>query len=287
MAAPADVTIIMPALNEAAAIADTIRALRSTLPDAELMVIDDGSTDETAALAERAGATVLKHNRNRGYGAAIRTGIKAATREFVLTCDSDGQHTPDDVKGVMDACEGDIAVGARTVDSHTPAVRIPGKWILRRFGNFLAGEKLPDLNSGLRIMRRSVILKYLHLMPTGFSFSTTSTFAFLKAQHPITWVPITVKPRQGKSSVRQWKHGPQALLLMLRLTVLFEPLKVFLTVDAGLLMLTLISLAIDLGSDLQKGINQVTVTLAIATLLVFLFGLLCDQVSAMRRELHE
>lgn len=288
MASAADVTIIIPAFNEEAAVGDAVHTLRKAIPDAELIVVDDGSTDTTPTLAAQAGATVLRHERNRGYGAAIRTGIKASQRDYVLTCDADGQHTPEDVCRLIDACDGDIAVGARTTStSHTPAIRVPGKWILRRFGNFLAGEKLPDLNSGLRILRRSVILKYLHLMPSGFSFSTTSTFAFLKAHYPITWIPITVKPRIGKSSVRQWKHGPQALMLMLRLTVLFEPLKVFLTVDMGLLMLTLISFAIDVSADAEKGINQVTVTLAIATLLVFLFGLLCDQVSAMRRELHE
>jgi hypothetical protein len=131
------------------------------------------------------------------------------------------------------------------------------------------------------------VLKYLHLMPTGFSFSTTTTFALLKGGHPIHWVPITVRPPATTSTVCQWKHGPQALLLVLRLTVLFEPLKVFLTVDAVLLALTLISFVVDFVANDRLGIGEVTVALSIATLLVFLFGLLCDQVSALRREIHE
>ena len=124
-------------------------------------------------------------------------------------------------------------------------------------------------------------------MPRGFSFSTTSTFAMLKGNYRVHWVPITVKKRIGESSVRQWKHGPQTMLLMLRLTVLFDPLRVFLWTSGFLFLLTLFSLVLDFVTAKEFGIGDVTVSLSIATLLVFLFGLLCDQVSALRREIHE
>lgn len=282
------VTIIIPALNEADAIGNVIMDLRDAIPDAEIVVVDDGSTDQTGEIAEKAGARVIRHDSPCGYGAALRTGILASEREYVLFCDADGQHTAADVARVLEAGQDcDMAVGARNKTSHVSLARAPGKWILRRFADFLAGRKIPDLNSGLRVIRRNIILKYLHLMPRGFSFSTTSTFALLKGNYRVRWVPITVKKRIGESSVRQWKHGPQTMLLMLRLTVLFDPLRIFLGLSGFLFLLTLLSLVLDFVSSVEFGIGDVTVSLSIATLLVFLFGLLCDQVSSLRREIHE
>jgi len=285
---PDHVTIIIPAFNEAGAIGPVIERLRTRLPEAELLVVNDGSSDATAAIAEAAGAKVISHPRNRGYGAALRTGTLQAAREYVLFCDSDGQHSVEDVSRIIEASDGcDMVVGARTQESHVPLSRRPGKFILRRFADYLAGEKIPDLNSGLRMIRREVLLKYLHLMPAWFSFSTTSTFAMLKTNRKIKWVPITVVERVGKSTVSQWKHGPQTLLLLVRLTVLFEPLKVFLQIAAGVFALDVLSFALDLINYQRLHISPTTVLLGMASLLIFLFGLLCDQVSALRRELHE
>ena len=179
------VSIVIPAFNEAAAIGPVIEQLRARFPESELIVIDDGSKDATAQIAEKAGARVIRHPRNRGYGAALRTGTTQATRDYVLFCDSDGQHSADDVGRIMEAGDDcDMVVGARTQVSHVPMSRRPGKFILAKFADYLAGEKIPDLNSGLRMIRREVLIKYLHLMPHGFSFSTTSTFAFLKTNRP-------------------------------------------------------------------------------------------------------
>ncbi|HOV75645.1 MAG TPA: glycosyltransferase family 2 protein [Candidatus Hydrogenedentes bacterium] len=283
-----NVSIVIPAFNEAGAIGPVVESLRVRLPEAELIVVNDGSSDDTASIAEAAGATVVSHPKNRGYGAALRTGTLQASRAYVLFCDSDGQHSTDDVARLIEACDGhDMVVGARGQDSHAPLARRPGKRILTLFADYLAGEKIPDLNSGLRMIRREVLLKYLHLMPSGFSFSTTSTFAMLKTNRHILWIPITVAARVGQSTVRQWKHGPQTLLLLLRLTVLFEPLKVFLVASGILACFTLASFAIDVMASGRINLGDSTVLLGVASLLVFLFGLLCDQVSALRRELHE
>ena len=288
MISPAHIDVIIPALNEASAIADVVRALRSELPELNVTVIDDGSSDGTGDLARAAGANVLRHPNPRGYGASLRTGILAAERDYVLFCDADGQHSAADVRRVIEAIgDNDMVVGARGADSHSPASRRPGKRIIRWYADHLAGQKIPDVNSGLRAIKRDVILRYLHLMPTGFSFSTTSTFALIKGLHNVAWIPITVVKRKGTSTVKQFKHGPMTLLLILRLTVLFEPLRVFLEMAGILLALTLLSLAKDLVMDFGKGLGAVTVVLALATLLVFLFGLLCDQVSAIRREMHD
>jgi len=230
---PSQVSIVIPALNEEAHIGLLVSSLRLRFPKAEVIVVNDGSTDSTAERAEVAGSRVISHNRQLGYGAALRTGIEMSCREYVLFCDGDGQHSVDDVGLLIKECEGyDMVIGARGSDSHSPFLRRPGKMLLRWFANYLAGEEIPDLNSGLRIFKREVIVRYLHLMPQGFSFSTTSTFAILKSsrRYKYKYVPINVAKRVGnKSTVRQLRHGPQTLLLMLRLSVLFEPLKVFLT----------------------------------------------------------
>ncbi|MFC1705966.1 glycosyltransferase family 2 protein [Planctomycetota bacterium] len=284
---PDDVSIVIPALNEEAAIGILVTALREKLPEAQLTVVDDGSTDGTPRLAADAGARVISHDRCRGYGASLRSGVTASTREYVLFCDGDGQHSVEDVVRLVAACDDcEMLVGARDSKSHVPFVRAPGKFLLRRFANFLAGERIPDLNSGLRIVRKSTLLKYLHLMPPGFSFSTTTTMALLKGNHRVQWQPITVAKRVGKSTVRQWKHGPQTIMLMLRLTVLFEPLKVFLYAAAFLFVLSTASFVVDLEANKGFGIGDTTAMLSVSTLLVFLFGLVCDQISALRREFH-
>jgi len=281
-----NVSIIIPAFNEEEVIGSVVKSITSAFHDSEIIVVNDGSTDNTAGEIAESGITVLNHDHNRGYGASLKTGTRAATREYVLFCDGDGQHSVDDVRRLIKECDGyDLVVGARHSASHRPIIRRPGKFIMRKFANFLAGTKIPDLNSGLRIFKRDTLMRYLHLMPDGFSFSTTSTFTIMKSNRKYKYIPIKVRKRTGKSTVNQLKHGPQSLLLILRLAVLFEPLKVFLTVSGILAVLSIISLVLDLIST--GGIADVTVFLSIATIIIFMSGLLCDQVSAMRREKHE
>lgn len=285
---PDRVSVVIPALNEELSIGHIVESIKTRLPNAEIIVVNDGSTDQTEDSARKAGAIVLSHDRCIGYGASLRTGVEAATGEYVVFCDGDGQHTAEDVARLVDACDGyAMIIGARDKMSYTPFLRMPGKAIIKHFANYLAGEKIPDINSGLRIVNKDILMQYIHLMPKGFSFSTTSTFAFLKTNRRIKWIPITTIKRSGESSVRQIKHGPETLLLLLRLSVLFEPLKVFLTVSGILFLLTLASFTIDMIATKGQGIADTTVLLSISTLLVFMFGLICDQVSALRRELHE
>ena len=239
-------------------------------------------------LANQAGALVVNHDSRRGYGAALRSGILASTRDFVLFCDADGQHRIEDVARVMAECSNcSMVVGARTTNSHVPINRRPGKFIIQHWANILANQKIPDINSGLRIIEKYVLLKCLHLMPTGFSFSTTSTFALMKGNYAVKWVPITVQARKGESTVKQLRHGPETMMLMLRLTVLFEPLRVFLFVTFVLFGISFFSFAYDMIATNFQKVSITTEFFSISTLLVFLFGLLCDQVSALRREFHE
>ncbi len=285
---PDKVTIIIPALDEEPSVGRVVHELVERFPHAEIIVVDDGSADETGRIAGEAGARVIRHDRCRGYGAALRTGVRASAREWVLFCDGDGQHSTRDVGRLIAECDdADMVVGTRTRESHVSLARAPGKFVLGCFANYLAGEKIPDINSGLRIIKREILMKYLHLMPMGFSFSTTSTFALLKGNYRIHWTPITVRKREGESTVRQWKDGPRTIMLMLRLTVLFEPLKVFMTATGVLLLLSIVSFTVDMVITHGKGIGDTTVILGISTLMMFMFGLLCDQVSALRRELHD
>lgn len=285
------VTIVIPAFNEVSGVAPVVAGLRQRFPRTSVIVVDDGSSDDTASEARKAGARVISHDRNRGYGAALRTGVEAAASEYVLFCDADGQHSPEDVARIIEACgDWDMIVGVRGKDSHAPLLRRPGKMVLRLFSNYLAGERIPDLNSGLRALRRDLLLKYMHLMPTGFSFSTTSTFAMLKTQRRVKWVPIKVAKRVGKSTVRQLTHGKDTVLLMLRLAVLFEPLKVFLAVTKLLVLACLTSFGLDVFrmiNDRTGGVGDMTVVLSVSALIVFMSGLLCDQISALRREFHD
>ena len=287
MLAPSQISIVIPAYNEESAIEGVVSMLSTELPDSEILVIDDGSTDATKLRAEQGGARTISHQHNSGYGASLHTGVQSARNPFILICDGDGQHSASEaLKLVHTWDDHDMVIGARGKDSYQQRTRAPGKWILRHFANFLSGQKLPDFNSGLRLVNRSLMLQYLHLMPAGFSFSTTSTFALLKAKARIAWVPVTVQKRSGKSQVRQWKHGPQTIMLMLRLIVLFEPLKVFLPIAGLLFVLALGSFGNDLSEIGKSGITDMTVILLISTLGVFLFSLLCDQISAIRREMH-
>jgi len=283
-----EVSIIVPALNEEQSIEQVVRGLVTSFPSSEIIVVNDGSTDKTEMLANQAGALVVNHDSPRGYGAALRSGVLASTRDFVLFCDADGQHRIEDVARVMAECSNcSMVVGARTTNSHVPINRRPGKFIIQHWANILANQKIPDINSGLRIIEKYVLLKCLHLMPTGFSFSTTSTFALMKGNYAVKWVPITVQARKGDSTVKQLRHGPETMMLMLRLTVLFEPLRVFLFVTFVLFGISLSSFAYDMIATNFQKVSITTEFFSISTLLVFLFGLLCDQVSALRREFHE
>jgi glycosyltransferase involved in cell wall biosynthesis len=282
------VSIIIPALNEEQSIEQVARGLVTSFPESEVIVVNDGSTDRTEMLAGQAGALVISHDSPRGYGAALRSGILASSRDFVLFCDADGQHRIEDVAQVMAACSNcSMVVGARTKNSHVQINRRPGKFILQHWANILAKQKIPDINSGLRIIEKRVLLRCLHLMPTGFSFSTTSTFALLKGNYAVKWVPITAQARKGESTVKQLRHGPQTMMLMLRLTVLFEPLRVFLFVTSLLLGMSLVSFGYDMIATDFRRVSNTTQFFSIATLLMFMFALICDQVSALRREFHE
>jgi len=284
------VTVVIPAHNEEGAIGDVLTRLRAALPASvvEIIVVDDGSTDHTAEIAEAAGVTVLRHPNNRGYGASLKTAIRRATGDYVLTMDADGQHRLEDVAKLCASIAGadapDCVIGHRTQLLHSRLWRMPGKWLLTRMARVLTQTEIRDLNSGLRIMRREVLLKYMHLCPQGFSFSTTITFALASRGYQIEFVPIQVEPRIGRSTVTM-KTGFQTILLVLRLASLFNPLRVFLP-------LALFCIVFGIGWTIPYMVDGEGVTVAsmlsiLTGVLLFALGLICDQVAQLRLERYE
>lgn len=284
-AAAPSVTIVIPAYNEAEGLG---RVLADLLPAGlarEVIVVDDGSTDATAAIAEAAGARVLRHAANRGYGSALKTGIRAASTDLVLTMDADGQHRLDHARALCQAAGSlDMAVGQRTRLLHSPLWRMPGKWLLGFLAGRLVRRRIPDLNSGLRLFRRDVVGRYLHLCPEGFSFSTTITLCLLARGYAVAWVPIEVEPRVGRSTVTV-RAGLETLVLLLRVACLFNPLRVFIPIS---LICGLAGVAWGIpylwwGRGVSVGMLLALVT----ALLLFVLGLLCDQISSLRLEKYE
>jgi glycosyltransferase involved in cell wall biosynthesis len=286
------ICIIMPAFNEADAIGEVLDRLMPMARDNgwDVIVVDDGSSDGTGNIAEEHGATVLTHSRNLGYGAGLSSGARATDADIVVFIDADGQQDQNDIPRLLEHIgKYDMVVGARTKDSHIDLHRRPGKKVLKWFADYLAKERIPDINSGFRAFKRDILLRYLHLMPQGFSFSTTSTFAMLKGGHEIKWIPIKTTKRVGTSTVQQLRHGPETIMLMLRLTVLFDPLRVFLPLSGVMMLLAFIATAINIAQDLLNGIYRMAVPttalfLGISAVVIFMLGLLTDQVSAIRRE---
>lgn len=268
----------------------TVRELRRECPEVEIIVVDDGSTDAMpAALQRLEGVKVLTHARNRGYGAALKTGIRGTSRPYVAWYDADGQHRPRDLVAVaLPVIEGeqDAVIGVRGRDSAKQRDRAAGKLVLNWVARLVSGERIPDLNSGLRCFCREVIVRYLHLLPDGFSASTTSTLMLVKRGYRVGYVPIVAQARLGTSTVRVVSDGIHTLQLILRIVVLFEALKVFTILGAALF---LPGAVYGLAMALQHGRGFPTLagTAVISGILTVFMGIIADQVVELRKERFE
>lgn len=284
-------SLIVPAYNEDKGIGDTLRGLVERFGDrAEIIVVNDGSTDRTAEICARQhGVKLVDHKRNFGYGAALKTGVIEATGKWVCFFDADGQHDPADVERLCEeAAQGDaeMVVGSRGHHAFKHLARAPGKMVIHAVAQLLVWRKIPDLNSGLRIVERDVLMRYLHLLPNGFSASTTMTMIMMSRNYSVRYIPIMPRPRVGKSQVRQLRDGILTLALLLRLVTLFNPIRFFLPISILLLGVGITYGAYKLhqfGTGLSTGSLLIVGMGAIA----FFFGLLCDQVSQLRLERFE
>jgi glycosyltransferase involved in cell wall biosynthesis len=281
-----ELSVLIPAFNEAGGIRSVVEGVLAHQPQAEIIVCDDGSTDGTSEALEGLPIRVVRHRVNRGYGAAWKTLASRATGRTIVFFDGDGQFDPADIARVaaVRQTEGhDMVSAARTSGEGRPLGRRPGKWVLRIFANWFAGSRIPDVNCGLRAFDRRTFLPYLTILPDGFSCSTTSLLAYLATGRDVGFVDIAVRRRTGTSSVRMLRDGLGTLLLIVRLTMLLSPMRVFLPTSL-LLMLTGIVYSVWEALARGLGVPVLGATLVINGLIVFLFGLLSDQVSALRLE---
>lgn len=282
------VSIIVPAFNEENSIGNVLQGLAAWRDRAEIIIVDDASTDRTAEIAEQAGFRVIRHRLNKGYGAALKTGIRACQGDIVVMMDADSEHNAAQISNLLnDFGDNDMVVGARAKGSHAPLIRRPGKWLLSQVANYLAQTEIPDLNSGFRAFRKDVAKLFLHILPNGFSFTTTLTLALFKEGYNIAYVPITTTPRVGTSTVNPIRDGLNTMMLIIRIIALFDPLRVFVPTSAVLFLTGVVYWLADLLLRQRLNIPSGAIILILASVIIFMFGILADQVSAIRREKYE
>lgn len=279
-----NLSVVIPAYNEEGAIAPVLAELLKTLLDAgiesEIIVVDDGSTDQTAREARRAGARVLRHRSNRGYGAALKTGILAAKFDKIAITDADGTYPARYLPSMLSALENaDMVTGARTgKDVNIPLIRRPAKWTLNRIANFVAKASIPDLNSGLRVFRREVVLQYFPILPDQFSWTTTITLAMHCDKYAVKYVPIDYLERTGKSKIVPWDAATFATLI-LRTAMLFHPLRVFMPIVIMFLAYGSGKAFVDLVITRDKNISASAALALLSALFVLLIGMLGDAIA--------
>lgn len=277
------VSVVIPAFNEAAHVAEQVRDVAGVLDGSgwqyEIIVVDDGSADATATEAATTGARVIRRVANGGYGSALKLGIRLARFDWILITDADGTYPVEAIPRLLaEAPTNSMVVGARIGESvRVPLERRPAKWFLNRLASYLAGRHLPDINSGLRLMRKSLVQRYEHLLPAGFSFTTTITLAAACNGHPVTYVAIDYRQRLGTSKIRP-RHAFDFTLLIVRTIVFFNPLKVFLPLGGLLGLAGIAKFAYDLGRD---NLSESAVLGVLGALIVWAVGLLADQNARM------
>lgn len=274
-------SIIIPAKNEETAIGAVITAAKTEYPEAEIIVINDGSSDSTAVVAEHAGARVITHPVSLGNGAAIKSGARAATSNILAMMDADGQHNPRDLSALLRKLdEGhDMAVGARISGSHASFGRLFANGLYNVVATYLSGSRILDLTSGFRAVRAERFNEFLYLLPNGFSYPTTITMAFLRSGYPVCFEPMTTEKRIGKSHIRPVRDGIRFFAIIFKIATLYAPLKIFLPLS-GLFFAT--GFGWYVYTYLTDGrFTNMSMLLFSASVIVFLIGLISEQITAL------
>ena len=271
--------MVIPAFNEGNGIASTVAGLKGQ-GFAEILVVDDGSSDETAARAEAAGARVVRHPYNKGNGAAVKTGIREARSPVILLMDADTQHDPAEASTLVGPVGTyDLVIGARSLGDQS-VVRAFGNAVFRIIASWLTGRPIPDLTSGYRAAKRQSLLDIIHLLPNGFSYPTTSCLALMKSGQSVLFVPITARPRVGTSKIRPLQDGMRFILIIFKIVTLYAPLRVFAPISAAAFFAGVLY-------GIWNVVNFDKIPMGSALLIqlgvvVFLFGLISEQIASMQ-----
>ena len=282
------VSIVLPAKNEAPGIRLFMPALKALMPDAEIIVVNDGSTDDTAEQARAFGATVLSNPYSMGNGASIKRGARAASGEIIVFMDADGQHRAEDVAKLLEKFgQGyDMVVGARVKGGQATISRGLANAFYNKLASWMTGHKVLDLTSGFRAVRADKFREFLHLLPNGFSYPTTSTMAFFRSGYPVAYVPVEVQKRIGSQShIRPLKDGVRFLLIIFKIATLYSPVKLF---APTALMFFLTGISYYAYTFITEGrFTNMSVLLFSASVIVFLIGLVSEQITALMYKSHE
>jgi glycosyltransferase involved in cell wall biosynthesis len=280
---PDSTSVVIPAFNEESSIGALVTELGTAAHWLEVLVVDDGSTDETGDRAARAGARVVRHPYNKGNGAAVKTGIREAAGTFILIVDGDGQHRAADCHRLVSRLDVyDLVVGARSGPSQATWSRRAGNAALNRLAGFLAGRPIPDLTSGFRAARRDYLREFLHLLPNGFSTPTTTTLAFIKAGYSVHFEPIDAADRQGKSKIRLGSDGLRFFLILLKVITIFSPLRIFVPISLASFAAGSAYAVWTIAT--RSDVTDSAVLLILSSVVIFLIGLVSDQISSLRFE---
>ncbi len=274
-------SIIIPAKNESGAIASVVATAREQYPDAEIIVVDDGSTDDTASAAADAGASVVSHPESLGNGAAVKSGARAATGDVLAFMDGDGQHSAAELAPLLQRLdEGyEMVVGARDTGSHANIGRLFANGLYNGIASMISGRKILDLTSGFRVVRAEKFKQFLYLLPNGFSYPTTITMAFLRSGYPVKFEPISAAKRIGKSHIRPLRDGVRFLIIIFKIATLYSPLKIFLPVS-GLFFTTGMGYYAYTYITTARFTNM-SLLLFSAAVIVFLIGLISEQITSL------
>ena len=276
-----ELSIVIPARNEGSSIGVLVASIREVYPLVEIIVVNDGSSDETEKIAAAAGAKVISQPYSKGNGAAIKSGARAARGDIIVFMDADGQHRPEDLPRLLTKmAEGyDMVVGARSSKSQSNYKRALGNFLYNRLATSMVGHPIEDLTSGFRAVRRELFLRFLYLLPNGFSYPTTITMAFFRAGYSVTYLPIVANKREGGSHINVVRDGVKFFLIIFKVATLYSPLKIFFPV-AFMFVSSGISLYI-YNYIQQSKLTNMSVLLLTGGMVVFLIGLISEQITAL------
>jgi glycosyltransferase involved in cell wall biosynthesis len=275
------ISVVIPVYNEAQAIGEVVRTIRNYVPDAEILVVDDGSTDDSGRVAREAGAYVWSHPYNIGNGAAVKTGIRLASGDKIVLMDGDGQHDPADIPRLVEASEKyDLVVGARDPGGHANHFRFTANQLYNLIARYATQFPIKDLTSGFRVIDRDTVISYLYLLPNSFSYPTTMTLAYLRSGRTLYYEPIDTRKRQGKSKIRLLRDGTRFLLILIKIITLFSPLRIFLPVSFIFFLLGLFNYVLTFYTSGR--FTNMSALLLTTSVIIFLIGLVSEQITQLR-----